>query len=374
MPHIRPITTEDIIAGLPELIPLDHQLNDTSQRFSLLIASAGFEDRASAVVQRGLLSSFNHALVITYPTNDEENEGARRAFESNASECALEFLRYNREEFANNLTAHLSSVLGAKDDKVVVDVSGMSSYVIYPVLAVLLERFPFAKLSILYFEALDYCPTEEVWKDFKSAVSDLTDPLEMAERFQKVTFQAKGVELAYGSPLFPGLNSGTLATQLVVVPSFSLDRVKAMIAYAEQAYNASIDSVQWILGNPPNKSKHGWRRIALLELYSAEPASNRQAISTRSYGDMLATLQDIWESKHLERHLVLASVGSKMQHLGTFLFLCIHAEVGLVLSEPQEYDARAYSTGIGPAWWLEFGTISKLRELLQSYRSLQFSW
>jgi hypothetical protein len=105
--------------------------------------------------------------------------------------------------------------------------------------------------------------------------------------------------------------------------------MKAMIAHAEQNYNACIESAQWIIGNPPNKAKHGWRRSAMVELYSAEPASHKHAISTRSYADMLATLQDIWEEKHLDRHLVIATVGSKMQHLGTFLFHCIHPDVEL---------------------------------------------
>src|SRR3712207_8526259 len=48
--------------------------------------------------------------------------------------------------------------------------------------------------------------------------------------------------------------------------------------------------------------------------------------------------------------LFRSTLGSKMQHLGTFLFLQMHPEVGLVLSEPNDFVAGRFSQGIGQVW------------------------
>ena len=66
----------------------------------------------------------------------------------------------------------------------------------------------------------------------------------MAERYEKTHFQSKGVEFTYESDVFPGQNVGPLATEVVAVPSFSLLRMKAMLAYAELNYSVPNGNVR----------------------------------------------------------------------------------------------------------------------------------
>ncbi len=200
-------------------------------------------------------------------------------------------------------------------------------------------------------------PAEE-WDAFFRSVPNPNDNLSMAEFYEQSHFQTRGVEETYESDTFPGVNVGPLATELIAIPSFSRDRMKSLLAFAESRYNVRESSVRWFLGQPPDRHRNGWRFQALANLYNVRHEGI--GVSTRDYREVFQRLDLQWEELHTERHLVIASLGSKMQHLGTFLFLAMHRECGLLLCEPREFIAERYSTGIGPRWWLDFGAVSEI--------------
>lgn len=370
MPEITQTTAADIRSKLPQLVPFDSA--DVSGGIDLLICCAGFEDRATAIVDDLRSIEVRASILIVYPTNSDDNAAAIAKF------LALGILKkpveivYERSAFFKNLR---SAVLGWKEKKglrVTVDLSGMASYVIYRVLTVIWDELSNAKLSVYYAEARDYAPFRHEWEAFYSNVPEPRDNLAIAESYEQTHFQSRGIEDTYESDVFPGLNAGPIATQIAAFPSFSLQRMKSMLAFAETNYNVRPQGVRWFLGKPPDTERNGWRFGALSALYNVE--GNSTDLSTLEYRDTFAALDDLWSESYIESHTVIAPLGSKMQHLGCFLFLKTHRECGLLLCEPREFIAGKYSFGVGSRWLLDFSDISALRSLVASRCELQFIW
>lgn len=370
MPEIITVEAIDVLGKLPEIVPWTSTLIG-GDSIDLLVCCAGFEDRSAAIVSNLQSCHVRTAFVIVYPTNSPENRRAVEAFQALGPSTERIELPYARGNFAHRLRTELARWQG-REVHVVVDLSAMASYVIYRVLWALWEQLPQARLSIYYAEAEDYRPTRAEWDAYFGSVPDPDDNLSMAERYEQSHFQTRGIEATYESDTFPGVNVGPLATELIAIPSFSRDRMMSLLAFAESRYNVRESSVRWFLGQPPDRLRNGWRFQALANLYNVRHEGI--GVSTRDYREVFQRLDLQWEELRTERHLVIANLGSKMQHLGTFLFLAMHRECGLLLCEPREFIAERYSAGIGPRWWLDFGAISEMRRVLESRGTLEFVW
>jgi len=123
---------------------------------------------------------------------------------------------------------------------------------------------------------------------------------------------------------------------------------------------------------PPDRLKNGWRYEALWELFH-QPDRKRDAC-TLNFKDILLALEQIWKETNESRSFVIASVASKAQHLGTFMFLIMHPDVGLILSEPIQFITSKYSTGVGPKWHVSFGNIGLWIERLRGWNEIIFEW
>jgi len=281
-------------------------------------------------------------------------------------------VKYDRGTFVSVLHETFSQWKGGTGLRVVVDLSGMSSYVLYRVLSLIWTELQGAQVAIYYAEGQEYAPTRGDWEMFYKSVPEPHDNLAIAESYEQNHFQSVGIDDTYESDVFPGENIWPPATEIVAIPSFSLQRMKAMLAFAEGHYNVRSADVRWFLGHPPDRVRNGWRMDALAKLYNV--GDRAIAVSTRDYRDAFLRLDTIWESGFTERHFVLAPLGSKMQHLGCFLFLKMHSECGLILCEPVQFIAGNYSQGVGPRWWLDIGVIQNLKDLLAEYGELRFHW
>ena len=371
MPEISAVSIADILSRIPEILPCEKGAN-VSDDITILFCCAGFEDRSTAICDDLGSRRVRTALVIRYSTNATDNEVAAQKFKRQQQWDEQIEIVYHRATFLSELRKILQKWSADTDLRVVVDLSVMASYVVYRLLAALWDELPQARLATYYAEALDYSPKREEWNTFFASVPDPNDNLAMAESYEQTLFQARGVDLTYESDVFPGHNAGPMATELIAIPSFSLQRMKSMLAYAESHYNVKSANVRWFLGQPPDRARNGWRFDALAALYNVR--DHGSGVSTRDYRDILQRLDTLWEQLHPERHLLLAHLGSKMQHLGCFLFLAMHRECGLILCEPQEFIASRYSSGIGPRWWLDLGKVADLRRSLESRGNLEFHW
>ncbi len=371
MPEITQFDIAHVMHNLPELVPWNPALVSPGH-IDVLICCAGFEDRATAIVNDVIEISIDQVAIVVYATNTEDNAPALDKLRQISARSEHKELPYDRHNFFACVRKCLELWKDRDGVRVVIDLSGMASFVAYRVLKAVWDELPSARLGIYYAEASGYSPTRDEWAEFYENVTNPHNNLAMAESYEETHFQSKGVDDAYESEVFPGLNTGSLHTEVLAIPSFSLLRMKAMLTHVDSLYGVSKENVQWFLGQPPDIMKNGWRFDALAKLYNVQ--QHGVAVSTRDYREVFQKLSALWEELHIERHLVIASVASKMQHLGTFLFLTMHPECGLLLCEPQEFIAEKFSDGVGSKWWLDFGTISELDQVLRSHGELRFHW
>lgn len=374
MPEIHQRSLQDIIGQLPVMTDLDGG-KPPLDRIHLLITAAGFEDRATAICAVASTLEIDNHVVITYPTNRQDNESSREKLIGIPRSEQLHEVAYDRAEFRTRLLSIFEGYAARPGINVVVDVSGLSSYTFFRLMPVCLETLPAARLHIFYAEAEEYFPEQKEWTEFLLSIADPSDSLMIARRYAErpAGFQSRGVEIVFESEAFLGSNQDALPVQIVAFPNFSLERMKSMVSFCENQFNSLGRDTEWFLGQPPDVVKNGWRAEALRKLYLVGE-DRLHSVSTLQYRDTLRALDDLWESKCTERHMIITTLGSKMQHFGVLCFLKMHQDVGLVLSEPAEFVAGRFSTGIGRRWWIDCGCASDLVKLLESRGELTFRW
>jgi hypothetical protein len=211
MPIIHQYKLEELIARLPELEPFDRQLTESRIR-CVLIAAAGFEDRARAIVEKSQGYHWQDMCVIIYPTNTNDNQAGELAFGQMSCYKIENRVVYERQTFWESLQKYFNAYKNEGDSLCfVVDVSGMSSYVLYPVMEAVRRFVPRARLAVFYVEAAQYHPKKEDWDSFRSTIDDLNNSLMVAEQFQKTgSFESRGPNDVYTCPLYLGNNPAEL--------------------------------------------------------------------------------------------------------------------------------------------------------------------
>lgn len=369
MPTIREYNIDDLIASLGDW--RDYSATPVADLF---IGAIGFEDRSSICFSKWCSAASGrkrHALLVCYPFNAKENELQAERFRESAREAGVDpiLIPYENLTIFGEVLRHVRE--NTRLEHVMLDISSMASFAFYPVMSAVLEGATGACLSVCYTEAEEYFPSNEEWSQFQAKAAGL-DMLERARLFDESHFQSRGVESVFEALNFTGRNIDNLPSKLIVVPNFSFERVNRMIDHAVSRYHIERGTLEWIIGMPPDQARNGWRYDALWEMYS-KPNSKRDA-STLNYKEMISTLHDIWWESFQSQSLVIATVGSKAQHLGTLLFLLMHSDVGLVLAEPREFTASRYSAKAGRCWSLDFGKVCGLVSKLKQWNRLSFDW
>ncbi len=170
------------------------------------------------------------------------------------------------------------------------------------------------------------------------------------------------------------MNPGNKPSALVAVPNFNAIRMNAIIARDRDLNKTEFENIIWILGNPP-AAENRWRIEAVKrtnDVEQVEGTGNVFLASTIDYREMLTVLENVWLQRRYKLHLSLGSLGSKMQHLGSFLFLLLHQEIAVWLAEPIKFHADRFSEGIGKVWLVDLGSLCLLRERFKAYR--KFEW
>jgi len=360
----------DIINYLPGLKPFDKNYFK-AESCGLFICTLGFEDRTSRVVkelsQSGLLRDAM-LLLICYPTNEGENAVHLPDFESAATAMRkLEKINYSRADFSHNMAAVLDELKpGAR---VIFDVSTCSSYVFYPVMKSLVDRR--IELSIVYAEAAEYYPTPSEWSEV--AVRAEQEGSLFVKSFEEADFQSLGVEDVYPYSIFSEMNPGNRTSALIAVPNFSALRMSAIITRDRELNKTAFRNVVWVLGDPPSE-ENKWRIDALKRTNDLHNVNEENLVlaSTLYYKDMMGSLEGIWLQRRYRFNLSIGSLGSKMQHLGTFFFLFLHKDIGIWLAEPKKFQAQRFSTGVNRLWQVDFGCMIELCRNLSSY--MTFGW
>lgn len=358
----------DVLGCLPEREPLSIE-----STVDLFIATLGFEDRTHSIIEKLRDSGKLHKkpiLLIEYPTNKEENAKNYSFFEKAAESMAapLIHLQYTRTDFTLKLRQQLEKILNNKSH-VLFDISTCSSYVFYPVMKELYKSN--IDLRVVYSEAEKYYPTFEEW-DSVNKMAESEKSL-FVESFENAKFQSAGVDDIYTYNIFSEFNPGNKPCNLIAVPNFSCQRMNAIVARDSELNKTKYDDIVWLIGKPPAEH-NAWRIDAVMKTNNLfkKPTTKIKSVSTLNYKEMIKALEDVWSDLKYKYHLTLGTLGSKNQHLGAFIFLALHQDVGLWLAEPKEFRANRFSEGQAASWQINFGSMASLRNALSSY--LTFRW
>lgn len=370
MPTLHSRGIDDVLALLGDWVPFAER-----QEAQFFVGAAGFEERSPVAFERWCSAqrrTGSRALLLRYPMNVADNRPQVERFIAAASDAGVEVDWLDYERSTIDRQAWLRVVQADVQGDIVLDISSMASFAFYPLLTAVCYGAPGAKLTICYAEAQEYFPKKEEWESFQADVAAVDDTAQRARLFDAQHFQSSGVDHVYESRYYHGANVDALPSRLIMIPNFSFERVNRMISFAENAYKADREGVEWVIGMPPDQAQKGWRHAALWEMF--EKPQPCHPVCTLDYRDALVTLHRLWREKHLKESLVVATVGSKSQHLGTFMFLTMHPEVGLVVSEPTQFTASSYSEGAGEVRQVELGGIGGFMERLRSWSEIEFRW
>jgi hypothetical protein len=359
----------DILGSLPGLTTSQPK----NPRLDVLIVTLGFEDRTAAVTrQLAAVGALGGArlLVITYPTNEEENAAHLEDFEQAArSTGGIEYFRYERDLFNETIASRLRQIPAGSS--VGFDLSTCSSYVFYRVMKVLVGID--IRLCLYYTEAEIYYPTKEEWEGVASRAA--SEGSLFVKAFEDADFQTQGVECVYPFSLFSEMNAGNRPSGLVAIPNFSAVRMNAIINRDKEINKTPFRNVHWVLGTPPADA-NAWRADAVRRTQNLANVSDRQMTrcSTLDYKEMFEVLENIWLRWRYSLQMSIANLGSKLQHVGAFCFLVCHEDVGMWLAEPSRYQSSKFSRGVGNAWHLDLGSTQDLMANLRKYMSLTWSF
>lgn len=359
----------DVLGGLPD----SHTLGEALPECDIFVSTLGFEDRAPTLATKfsraGSLNKANIVLV-EYPTNTSDNQANLIHFEKAAEKAeGFQRIRYSRGDYLSHLSETLGAINHGPGARVLFDISTCSSYVFYPTMKALMDLD--AHLTLVYSEATKYYPLREEWDEVAQKAKQ--EGSLFIESFEKAEFQSIGVEDVYASSLFSEMNPGNRPTTFVAIPNFSAARMNALVTRDQEMNKTSARDIYWLIGEPPSL-ENDWRAEAVRLTNNLAVTDNAKIrfVPTLHYKEMIKALEDIWlETKH-GYHMSIGTLGSKMQHVGTYFFLCLHKDVGLLLTEPKTFRSTKYSSGEGQGWQVCFGETRKLKEALQQY--LTFRW
>jgi hypothetical protein len=352
------------MAGLPDITPLvAAQLKLT--RCALFLCALGFEQRCLAIPTSLAREKFKaeRAAYFQYSTNRSDNAVNRPGLlESlNSISDSVASVELNDQDFSSRVRQLLDSTSKAAREEsplVILDLSAASNQVVMRCMSALLE-FNF-RLVIAYSEASKYHPTPaEYHRDRERWKSPDSLSLE------------RGVSNVAVSEEYPGYGLDQLPDCIIFLAGFKKDRAMAAIGKVDPSLLTLPEhKVLWLVGSP-HLPEDSWRLNYMRWANDLGPKDQQYVVSTFDYKDSLRVLEKI----HLERanafRLTLSPMGSKMQALGAALFCYLHPDVRLVFVTPGEYNAPLYSEGCKAVWMIDFGSLPKLRGLLDQVGQLR---
>lgn len=347
-------SVQDVSRGLPELNNYNNEeiRELMSTGYNLYICALGFEARCLSYSGQFYSDKylFDEAVMLKYQTNSKDNNRNYMPLIKQLkriSKCFTElYIDFNLS--LNNIKTHLISISKDHDQvNLYLDISVFSGNLIYSLIN---DIFDIEKINliVLYAEAKRYAPYGDDCKDKES------------------TQLSKGS----GDAFFPGKdNPGKqeVPPYLIILPTFNYERTISIISEffdAPEDDYKTIEDIFWIVGRPNMEQTMIEERAEMLVNINNIRTKNCCYAETIKYKEIISKLEELYCEKSLTRQIVIASHGSKMQSLGVALYSIMRPDVMVCHALPKEYKAKEYSKGCINKYYIPFGNVSLLREIL----------
>ncbi len=326
----------------------------------LLIAAAGFEDRATALVEMLTARPTSYATVIEYKPFDRHNrlrELLRTFRLKRITSKVLEYDRFAPYSFPSLL---MEMVRDLSVRHVVLDISAMSKLAIMLCLEVC--RAANLPVTVFYAEAQEYGPGREEYERARKE-NNLHRPS------IQVYTGVRGV-----------LHLGELASvSMQGQPTAAI----AFMSFNECLTQAIVDALYpsrlfLINGRPPRLH---WREEATawiheqlrrewpevdnpLEKDGPRERLPKRSTSTLHYHETIEVLLELYWQLALDHRVLLAPTGSKMQTIACFLVKAMHKDIHVEYPIPTGF-LDLYSTGTGLKWTVAFPRLGNFCRTLE---------
>ena len=297
-----------------------------------MVVCAGFEERSVEALRRTVERGTNpsRVVVITYQPSYAENR--RDEICGAARSAGIEVLEvmYDRRDPAG-IGDEVGALVGGFD-RVFVDISGMSRFLIVQTLVALLTGI--GSLVVLYSEAAVYFPTkDQLDRDLLGSIHGTSLSYLSAGIFEVAT------DAALSSVAMPGAE-----IRLIVFPTFAPVQLKNLVDELQPTYTDLVHGVRAM-------EEYRWREEAICALnrpvISAIQNCNEHSASTLDYRDTLGILLDLYRTRSMFDRLVVAPTGSKLQAVAVGLFRAVLYDVQVVYPTPRVFtEPRRYTAGV----------------------------
>jgi thymidylate kinase len=301
-----------------ELFPTVMPLNPLTLQHPLFyIGAAGFEDRAMALLDRWASQNIRieQALGILYePHGDPRNRVTEFKGKLEALCSSIKWMNYDRLDPQKFQEESKSALDLPESFHVLVDISGMSKFLIMVLLQVLTRLTN--DVTIAYAEADIYHPTRDEFEKEKKELGATPDFL-TSDVYTILRVTSLSSVSMQGYPIL-----------LLVFSTFNHNEVAAL-------HNEVSPQLMILVDGNPHEDVDKWRLQAVVEVNRSikeNPDYNciSKEASTFDYISNVELLQEIYQEYCFTHKILLAPTGSKLQTIASFLFRQIHPDVQVV--------------------------------------------
>jgi len=360
------VSRRGIDSALSDL-PLPTEFLFTDTTFDAFIGAAGFEERVLGI-PRALVAAGGRIqgpiLLGHYQTNDADNASRGRELLPLLRQLGVEpvyFEADSPEDTLRTVRATLTTVAPERDLRVLLDISGASSTLIFAAMAALASLPQQVCLTIGYAAAVHY---------HDPGLEAHTQPV---GQWDQTALREKGVREVDTNELYRGIHHDHLPGFVIAFPSMYCARMQRCLSHLGVGpLSGAADSVFWVLPKTEDK-EHQWRQQSVKQalcslIHGGDPAGNQGL----PHGQHVQC--DVWDYLRAARivleqvdrqegaNMSVIHMGTKIQAVGVALALLGRPEVSLVSARPESFAATNYSDGIG---LLQKITISNLQASIQ---------
>ena len=304
---------------------------------AILVMCSGFEDRATAFLERALACG-NHGfrvIVVDYRPTYAENR--RLAVEALCHDAGLEtrWITYDREAPAGAGETIVDQMRGMTSG--FIDISGMSRLLITQIIVALGQRdHGLRGVSIVYAEAEYYPPSREQFE---------TDYARGQDTGQEIlSYISSGV---YDLAVTPELSSDAMVGQpirMIAFPSFNREQFVVLLDVLQPAFVELVDGI-------PPREEYAWRPDAIRRCNERAIRGLSQVAwhksSTLDYRSTLRLLLALYDRYGVFDKLVVAPTGSKMQSVAVGIARTYLRDLQVVYPTPLEFtEPQRHTVGV----------------------------